>query len=189
MDFGKPIVTVRCNEPEGTFDRTVTPVALSWEKLRSYYERLKEYDVVFNDHVPNTPGGFASIFVDIGEDLTVSANGLLWEVDDVGILYLTHITPGISALAHFSFWDRRIRGREKLVREMVKHCFKRYGFQRIEVRVALYATPVLAAVERIGFVKEGRARKAVRRNGEWYDVNLYSMLREEALNGAEAKGN
>jgi RimJ/RimL family protein N-acetyltransferase len=181
MDFGKPVVTVRCNEPEGTFDRAVTPVALSTEKLRYYYDKLKEFDVVFNDHVPNTPGGFASIFVTVSEDLTVSANGLLWEVDDVGILYLTHIIPGLSALAHFSFWDRRLRGREELVRRMIQYCFLKYRFQRIETRVALYANPVLAAVERIGFVKEGRARKAVRRGGDWYDVNLYAMLREEAV--------
>ena len=184
MDFGSPALVVECNEPEGTFDRTVTPVAISLQKLRYYYEKLKEFDVVFNDHVPNTPGGFASIFVSIDEDFKVTANGLLWEVDDVGILYLTHIVPGLSATAHFSFWDRRLRGREKLIYEMIKLAFEHYGFQRIETRVALYANPVLGAVERIGFVKEGRARKAVKRNGEWYDVNLYAMIKEEVLNGS-----
>jgi RimJ/RimL family protein N-acetyltransferase len=185
MDFGKPLVVVECNEPEGTFNRTVTPVELSTEKLKYYYERLKEFDVLFNDHIPNTLGGFSSIFVTIDRDtLRATANGLLWEVDDVGIIYLTNIVPHYSAMAHFSFWDRRLRGREQLVRELLKLAFETYRFQRIETRVALYANPVLAAVERIGFVKEGRARQAVRRNGEWYDVNLYSVLREEILNGA-----
>ena len=184
MDLGKPDLIVECNEPEGTFTRAVTPVTLSTEKLNYFYDKLKEFDVVFNDHVPNSPGGFASIFVTVGEDYKVTANGLLWEVDDVGILYLTDIIPGVSALAHFSFWDRRLRGRENLIREMIKLGFQKYGFQRIETRVALYASPVLGAVERIGFVKEGRARQAVRRNGVWYDVNLYSLLREEVLNGS-----
>ena len=155
-------------------------------KLRDYYERLEEFDIAFNDHVPNSPSGFASIFLTINEDLSVSANGLVYEVDDVGILYLTHITPKFSALAHFAFWDRRLRGREELIRKMIEFAFEQYGFQRIEARVAMYAVPMLAAVERIGFVKEGRAREAVKRNGEWYDVNLYSILRREVLNGAEA---
>jgi len=186
MDVRDPDLVVECVEPEGTFTRSVTPVALSTEKLNYFYDRLKEFDVVFNDHVPNSPGGFASIFVTVDENHVAQANGLLWEVDDVGILYLTHIIPGLSALAHFSFWDKRLRGREQLIREMIKLAFQKYGFQRIETRVALYANPVLGAVERIGFVKEGRARKAVRRGGDWYDVNLYSMLREEVLNGASS---
>ena len=162
------------------------PVSLSTEKLREYYERLEEFDIAFNDHVPNTPGGFASMFLSVNEDLSVSAKGLIFEVDDVGILYLTHIMPGFSALAHFAFWDRRLRGREELIRKMIEFAFETYGFQRIETRVALYAVPAMAATERIGFVKEGRAREAVRRNGEWYDVNLYSILRREVLNGSEA---
>jgi hypothetical protein len=185
MDVRDPDLVIECREPEGTFNRAVTPVAISTQKLRYFYDKLKEFDVVFNDHVPNSPGGFASIFVSVDpDDLTVSANGLLWEVDDVGILYLTQIIPGLSAVAHFSFWDRRLRGRENLIREMLKLGFLKYGFQRIETRVALYATPMLGGVERIGFVKEGRARKAVQRNGEWYDVNLYAVLREEVLNGS-----
>lgn len=184
MEQSNPVITVRCDEPEGTFDRSVNSVVLSWEKLRDWYDKVKDFDVIFNDHVPNTPGGFASIFVSVQENHTVTANGLVWEVDDVGILYLTDIIPNFSALAHFTFWDRRMRGREELMREMMKYCFKRYNFHRIETRVALFAVPVLGAVERVGFVKEGRAREAVRRKGEWFDVNLYAVLREEVLNGA-----
>ena len=161
-------------------------MSLTSEKLREYYERLEQFDIAFNDHVPNSPGGFASIFLSINDDLTVDAKGLLYEVDDVGILYLTHIVPGYSALAHFAFWDRRLRGREELIKKMIEFAFETYGFQRIEARVAMYAVPMLAAVERIGFTKEGRAREAVKRNGDWYDVNLYSILRREVLNVAEA---
>lgn len=186
MDQRDPVLSILCTEPEGTTLRRVRPVNLSTEKLKEYYERLEEFDIAFNDHVPNSPGGFASIFLSINEDLSVRANGLVYEVDDVGILYLTHITPGFSALAHFAFWDRRLKGREELIREMIKFAFEKYGFQRIESRVAMYAVPMLAAVERIGFTKEGRAREAVKRHGEWYDVNLYSILRREVLNGSEA---
>lgn len=162
------------------------PVALSTERLRSYYDRLKEFDVVFNDHLPNTPEGFASIFLTVNDDFSVSANGLLYEVDDVGILYLTHIIPNYSALAHFAFWDRRLRGREELIQKMIRFAFEFFGFQRIETRVAMFAVPMMAAVERIGFKKEGRAREAILKDGEWFDANLYSILRKEVLNVTEA---
>lgn len=178
------MLSIICTEPEGTTLRNVRPVALTTEKLNDYYERLKEFDIAFNDHVPNSPGGFASIFLSVNEDLTVSANGLVFEVDDVGILYLTDIIPGFSGIAHFAFWDRRLRGREELIQKMISFAFEQYGFHRIETRVAMYAIPMLAAVERIGFKKEGRAREAVLKNGDWYDVNLYSILRREVLNGA-----
>jgi len=177
-----PVLSIVCTEPEGTTLRHVRPVNLTTEKLRDYHEKLSEFDIAFNDHVPNTPEGFASMFISVNADFTVSAKGLLFEVDDVGILYITQIVPGYSALAHFAFWDRRLRGREELCRKMLEFAFRTYDFQRIETRVALYAVPAMAATERIGFIKEGRAREAVRRNGTWYDVNLYSMLRREALN-------
>ena len=180
------MLSIVCTEPEGTTIRHVRPVALSTEKLRDYHEKLEEFDIAFNDHVPNTAQGFAGMFISVNPDMTVSAKGLLFEVDDVGILYLTHITPGYSALAHFAFWDRRLRGREELIYKMIEFAFETYGFQRIETRVALYAVPAMAATERIGFTKEGRAREAVRRNGDWYDVNLYSILRREVLNVTEA---
>lgn len=183
------MLSVVCTEPEGTVIRHVRPVALTRDKLVDYYERLKEFDIAFNDHVPNSPGGFASIFLSVNEDMTVSANGLLFEVDDVGILYLTHITPGYCGTAHFAFWDRRLRGREELCLAMLRFGFETYGFQRIETRVAMYAVPMLGAVERIGFTKEGRAREAVLKDGDWYDVNLYSILRREVLNGSEASSN
>lgn len=181
MDQRDPVLSIICTEPEGTTLRNVRPVSLTTDKLRDYYERLKEFDIAFNEHAPNSPEGFASIFLSVNDDFTVSSNGLVFEVDDVGILYLTHISLGYSAIAHFAFWDRRLRGREELIQKMITFAFEQYGFQRIETRVAMYAVPMLAAVERIGFTKEGRAREAVLKGGVWYDVNLYSILRREVL--------
>lgn len=175
----EPIVEVVCKEPEGTFTRQVWPVQLSLEVLRSYYDRLKQFDVVFNDHVPNTPEGFSSIFLSINGKGDPVANGLLWQVDDVGILYLTDMVADVEAQAHFSFWDRRLRGREPLIRQMLKHVFQEYGFHRIYTRVALYATPLLSGVERIGFIKEGRMKECVRKYDQWFDANLYSILERE----------
>lgn len=155
------------------------PARLSVGRLRYYYEQLKGFDVVFNDYVKNDPTSFIQKFITVDEYGQVHPTGLIWEVDDVGIIYLTDIRPAYEGLADFDFWDQRLRGREPLVREMVKLGFEHYGFHRIVTEVALYARPALQFVERVGFKKEGRKREAVRYKGDWFDVNLYSMLAHE----------
>ena len=171
---------MRCAESKGTVVRRVRFVELTMEKLLGYYNRLKEFDAVFNDDFPNDPIAFGQLFLNQSPNGFVQARGLIWEVDDVGILYLTNI--GVkSATAHFTFWDQRIRGREPLIRAMIKYGMKEYGFERIETRAALYATRAIRAVERIGFVKEGRLRKSVSFKGELFDAYVYSLLREEVL--------
>ena len=150
------------------------------EKLLNYYERLKKFDIIFNTDVPNDPIAFAQLFLNQNSNGFVEARGLIWEVDDVGILYLTNIGSR-SATAHFSFWDQRIRGRETLLREMVRYAMKEYGFERIETRAGLHATKAIRAVERIGFVKEGRLRKIINYKGKLFDAYVYSLLREEVL--------
>jgi RimJ/RimL family protein N-acetyltransferase len=179
MDFGTPVLTVECDEPEGTFVRSVRPVQLNMERLKFYYDQLKQFDVVFNDFIENDLESFINIFLsDDGHDGIVS-NGLIWEVDSVGIIYITDIRPS-SAVAHFSFWDRRLKGRENLIRAMLRWGFDQFGFHRIEARVGLYAAPwVSRAIERVGFKKEGRLREAVQYKGEWFDMNVYSILEHE----------
>jgi RimJ/RimL family protein N-acetyltransferase len=140
---------------------------------------LREFDVLFNDEVRQDLDSFIGIFLSGDGGNGVQANGLIWEVDDVGIIFITHITTA-SAQAHFSFWDRRIKGRESLIRQMLKWGFERFGFHRITCEVPLYAAAWLSrSVEKVGFKKEGRMREAVRYKGQWFDVNLYSILSHE----------
>lgn len=186
MESGRTILSVECSEPEGPIVRDVKQVSLTKEKLYEYYEKISQFNVVFNDLVPNDPVTFASIFLGQEADGTFFAKGLIWEVDDVGIIYITDLDSS-SCLAHFTFWDKRLRGREKLIRESLKYGFERYGFERIEVRVPLYSKPVLNMIERVGLTKEGRLRNATRFDGQWFDVNIYSVLREELLNGSAGK--
>lgn len=178
MGQGNVVLEHRCDEPEGSVVRTVKRADLSLLKLREIYDRCSGFDVIFNDFVRNDIHEFVQIFLRQGDDGSIYPNGIVYEVDDVGILYLTNIRP-TCALAHFTFWDRRIRGREGLIREMLKYAFEEFGFHRIEAEVALYSNAAMRAVERIGFTKEGRKRKATRYKGEWFDLNFYSMLEHE----------
>jgi RimJ/RimL family protein N-acetyltransferase len=180
MDERDYVLTMRCVEFKSEVVRHVSPVALTYEKLRYFYDKLKEFEVLFSDELPNDFISFAGRFLHEGRDGLLVANGLIWEVDDVGIVFMTGITD-YSAVVHFTFWDRKFKGREDLLREMLRYGMERFGFERFETRIGLYAKGALYAVERIGFVKEGRLRKVTRYKGEWFDANIYSVLREEVL--------
>jgi RimJ/RimL family protein N-acetyltransferase len=184
----EPIMRVVCDEPTGSVSRTVYLASLAPERLRYYWEKLSRFPTVFNHHISEFDD-FAAIFISM-EGGEPQANGVIWEVDDIGLFFMTDIYPLFQATGHFTFWDQRFRGRERLVREMLKYVFKEFGFRRIQAEVPLYSPPTLAAVERIGFVKEGRLRKYTYYQGMWYDVNLYSVLAEEMLDNGnpEAEG-
>lgn len=179
MDDGISVLSVECTEPEGTFNRHIRPARLTTSVLQGYWERLKEFDVLFNDEVRQDLDSFIGIFLSGDLNDEIVANGLVWEVDDVGIIFVTDITPS-AAKGHFSFWDRRVKGREVLIRQMTKWLFNQFGFHRITCEVPLYAAAWLSrTVEKAGFKKEGRLREVVRYKGQWFDVNLYSMLNHE----------
>ena len=179
MDDRSNDLSFKCDEPGGPVIRTVRPAELSFATLTGYYDKLKEFKTVFNSYVKNNLDDFIKLFVTGDGSDGVRATGLIWEVDDVGILYLTDIAPGHDALAHISFWDKRLRGREALIRGMMKHVMDMLDLRRITVEVGMFAPWMLQAVERIGFTREGRKREALRYEGEWFDCIMYSMLKSE----------
>lgn len=170
----------KCDEPGGTIVRYVKPAELSFAVLTGYYDRLREFKTVFNSYVRNNLDDFIRLFVTGDGSDGVRATGLIWEVDDVGILYLTEIAIGHDALAHFNFWDKRLRGREDLIRGMMKHVMEMLDLHRVTVEVGMFSGKwLLNSIERMGFVREGRKREAFKFKGEWFDSIIFSMLRSE----------
>jgi len=178
LDEGRAILDVRCSERDGEVVRTVRLPQLTPRKMQYYWSRLKEFDHIFSDHT-KTFEDFVNIFL-YEKNGTFAASGIIWEVDDVGILFLTNIQPGFAALGHFTFWDRKLCGREELMREMLRYLFARFKFHRIYSEHGLYAANSISPfLKRIGFKKEGRKREAVLYKGDWFDVNQFSILEHE----------
>lgn len=178
MDRDSPLLQVECDEPEGKVVRSVRLGQLSFERLKFLWEQLKEFDVLFNDFVRGDFQAFLKHFVLEVNGEPVPA-GLVFDIDDVGIFLVNEIRPGESCQVHFMFWDRRFRGREELCRQAIQFAFEHYKFRRIQTEVPLYAKFALRAVERIGFVVEGRLRKAVKYKGDWFDMYVLSLLPED----------
>ena len=179
-------VQVVCHEPEGDITRRVKQMALTPQNLRTFWDKARQFETLFTAEINGDFRKFLEVFLRQLPDGSVESNGLFWLVDDfVGILYLTDIIAGVDAHAHFTFFDKRLRGREELVKQMLQFVFARYKFQRLTVEAALFASPsTFKFVERLGFKLEGRKRSARMYKGQWFDVNIYGILRHEVLNGS-----
>lgn len=182
LDERDPILTVGCREPNGEVIRCVRLEQLSFDRIKFLWDKLKEFDVLFNDFVREDFEAFVNRFI-VEVDGVPEPTGIFWSVDDVGLIYLNELRPLESAQAHFLFWDRRFKGREKLCQELLAYAFEKYKFQVIYVQVPLYAPRTISAVEKLGFFQEGRLRNRSLYKDEWFDLYVYSILPDEVEPG------
>lgn len=177
------ITSAFCQEPEGDVERFVYPMELSMQNLSTFWEKSRGFRTVFRDEVNGDFKKFVELFVSTEGD-HLRAHGLFWRIDNfVGVYYMTHITQ-VECEVHYTFFDRRHKGREELTRNMLRYAFETYGFQRMNVEVPMYASRhTFGFTTAIGFRKEGVKRKCISYKGEWFDATYFGLLREEALNG------
>lgn len=67
----------------------------------------------------------------------------------------------------------------KACQRLIRFCFEEAGLNRIEIKCATSNQRSAAVAERLGFRKEGIMREAELVNGEFLDLNLYSLLKAE----------
>jgi RimJ/RimL family protein N-acetyltransferase len=82
---------------------------------------------------------------------------------------------------HPGFRGRRIA--DQAARLFQRHLLEELGFHRLELEVYAFNERACAHAERAGFVREGRKRKAYRKDGEWVDSVLYAIVAEELDSG------
>jgi UDP-4-amino-4,6-dideoxy-N-acetyl-beta-L-altrosamine N-acetyltransferase len=102
-----------------------------------------------------------------------------------GLINLTNIDQ-LNQCAVLHLMIGRIEHRGKgigtfAVREMLDHAFNNLNLHRIELE-CLATNPISAKLyEKCGFKKEGTRRKAVFKQGEYTDMYIYSILKEEYM--------
>ena len=67
------------------------------------------------------------------------------------------------------------------VKEMLRHGFYNLNLQRIELEVLEENSRAIHVYEKCGFRLEGKKRNAVFKQGEFKNVLLYSVLRQEFM--------
>lgn len=91
------------------------------------------------------------------------------------------IRKGIDIfIAEKQYWNQGYGS--EAVRMLLKHGFDTLNLNRIFLRVFEDNPRAIRAYEKVGFVHEGRLRKAKYRDGQYLDILLMSVLREEWKN-------
>ena len=90
------------------------------------------------------------------------------------------------ASRHSYFWigigDPAMRGKgygPDATRVLLKYAFLELNLNCVGLEVFAYNTAAIAAYEKVGFQHDGRARAFMYRDGDYYDMLLMSMLRDE----------
>lgn len=78
---------------------------------------------------------------------------------------------------HPSFRGRRLA--DEAARLSQRLLLYELGFHRLELEIYAFNERACAHAERVGFVREGRKRKAYLKDGEWVDTVLYAFLAED----------
>lgn len=124
----------------------------------------------------------------------------VWEIggDLVGAILLTGIKPAEDAVAYYVFFDRRLKDKEEVLREVIDWCFSSHdewrALQRLTIEVGRHAAPLaLHAQRKLSFggpfetqVKgrtlrvEGVKRDAFTLAGEPRDVLVLGLLASQA---------
>ena len=108
------------------------------------------------------------------------------ECDEImGMVSLTSIDHlNQSAEFHIMIGDSANQGKgigTFAVKEMLKHAFNNLNLQRVELTVLDSNIRAQHLYEKCGFVKEGTLRKYAYKNGEFVDMHMYSILKNEYL--------
>lgn len=175
---------VICKEPEGEFERTVWQFKFTREHTLKLYEKAKQFPVLFGRPLTSLED-FTSFFITQNLSGDAEPTGLIWIIDDfVGMFYVNDIT-NTEANVHYSFFDRRHKGREGLVKAMATKLFEDYRFVRLNAYIPTYTgIRVRLFIEKCGFKMEGRKRKSAWWKDRWFDTYLYGLLPEDLKNGS-----
>lgn len=180
------LFSCECDEPEGKIVRNVYLAKFTPEFIRDLWEKQKKYRTLMGREILHFEQ-FADFFINItrdetGQQVRYEPKGLCMVIDNlVGIFWISDIVYPAFCEVHYTFFDGRHKGRLDLVKTGIRYIFETWQINCMYVNVALYAKIPIRFVESLGFKKEGRLRSRALYRDKWWDVNSYSLLKEEVL--------
>ena len=178
-----PLFSVSCHEPEGEYVRNVYPLIFTPENIQKFAQKALQFPTLFGREIKDV-SDMVSMFFEVQKDGTFKFKGssVFYVVDDfVGVFSLTDFSYDYSdAIAHYTFLDRRHKGRTPLVKAMMKYAFDTFKLNRLSVEVPLYTKEDLRHfITGCGFTLEGKKRKAIKYDGTLFDILLFGILKSE----------
>lgn len=134
------MLEVRCEEKGGPVWRSVRPMDLSIQNILSVVEKLEGV----TNFLPATNA--YSIFLD--------ERNTFFEVDQIGLIAVFPYSERVLH-THITFWDKRLRGREELCRDVAR------VIVGLTKKILITAIPeenavILAFAKRLGFEEGSR---------------------------------
>ncbi|BBL78770.1 N-acetyltransferase [Rubrobacter xylanophilus] len=103
--------------------------------------------------------------------------------EPIGVISLINIShSNASADLSVIVAPRSMRHRgygSAAIRALLRYAFEELGLNRVGLSVFEFNAAAIATYEKLGFREEGRLRRAVRRDGRFYDAILMSILKKE----------
>lgn len=169
MDWSTILTDLKLLEmPEGC--RLCT---LSEWKLDALWEKVKDLDKLYSDDIRYDFNWFRERMLN-AKTLGIETEG--------GMMILTNINENLYAEAHVIFWDRKLSPHLETIKKCIVWSFLEFNLQRLETITPEYTRTLNRFIEsKLGFKHEGRMRKRMLYKGQFCDVHIHSLLREEVI--------
>lgn len=167
------LFTAVCREDGQDVIRTAYPYILDAAAVVQLWFRLSQFPVLFASPQQSNFKNFVRMIQD--------EYSVMLRIDDVGLILVTDIVPGVEARMHLSFWDSKLSGREPIVRETIKWITEILNVRRVSVPVRADARAMKSFLERVGLYFEGVLKNWIRRedDGRFYDLYLFGITNQE----------
>ncbi len=163
----------------------VFELCLDEEKLARLWYAISQFRTLFSDITRGDLANFVRYVTD-GDSVWLEIHD---ETGIIGVVVLEHMFKIVDADAHIIFFTRDYATKEKvdLCKQVMKWVFSKFPLQRVTVDVPTIYRRTIRLVRDMGFKLEGVRRRAVLIGGNWLDIELYGVLREEVFRREEAK--
>jgi len=102
----------------------------------------------------------------------------------LGGLSISNVRRGVAQAASVGYWIGVPHIRRGHMSNAVKAClpfaFNTLGLHRLEAACLPHNIPSQRVLEKVGFKREGMARRYLKINGVWQDHDLFALLQDDA---------
>lgn len=156
----------------GEVDPYLTP-----QKIQELWIECSQHDTLFSDYTKGKVDPFL--------DVLFAPNAIqaeIYSIDDempVGSAMMNRVIRNFDALAHFTIWNGRARGKEPLFLEMMRLWMGEFKLRRLSTEVTGHSKGLIRMLDRLGFKHEGTRREGSIHKGAWIDLEMYGILESE----------
>lgn len=164
--------SVRLLTKFGQVDPYLTP-----QKVQELWIECSQHDTLFSDYTMGKVEPFLDVLFAVN-----AVQAEVYSIDDetpIGSVMMNRVLPNFDALAHFTIWNGKARGKEPLFLEMMRMWMGEFNLRRLSTEVTGHSKGLIRMLERLGFHHEGTRREGSIHKGAWIDLEMYGILESE----------